>query len=228
MSKRTVKKEQSKAVKIFWKIFISLIGILLIFIAINEVALGIFGKTAIATVSTRRVGGSNNNEPPERQYDWSVDYSFMVDGNEYNGHTTHKGSAMSVNYDNQVHYYSFAPIINSIDANAIPSFGTFIMIGLGIFLLIIMNADPKKKKRIAIPSLNKTTKTVKAPSNENCEQAKDERVTMAWLMKNTTDYDDSVEEYYQNGWDINDPSWQCECGEWNEKEFCTKCGEHKK
>lgn len=54
-----------------------------------------------------------------------------------------------------------------------------------------------------------------------------ERVTLAWLMENTEEYDDSVEAYYQNGWDKDDPSWQCTCGHWSDGAFCPHCGEAK-
>jgi hypothetical protein len=54
-----------------------------------------------------------------------------------------------------------------------------------------------------------------------------ERLTLAWLMENTEDYDECVEEYYQNGWDKDDPSWQCECGHWSDGDFCIHCGQAK-
>ena len=47
---------------------------------------------------------------------------------------------------------------------------------------------------------------------------------MAWLMEHTQGYDDRMEEYYQRGWDQNDPSWQCKCKKWNTGSFCEACG----
>lgn len=217
---------KSKASKVFWRWFISIVGVILILIALSEVVLGFIGDTAVANVSTRRTGYADTGAPPNRQYEWSIDYSFNVNGKKYNGTTSAKGNAMSVEHGNIVYYYSFAPFINSINAKDVPGIFNFIMIGLGILLLVVMNKSNKKskkqKKKEKLSAYNNKIQEkniIEKGINERCG----EKVTMAWLMENQTEYDDSIEEYYQNGWDENDPSWQCSCGKWNEGDYCINC-----
>lgn len=227
MARAKVKKEPSKASKLFWRVFISLVGIALIGIAVNDVALGIVGKTAVATVSVRRVGGSDDGYAPANQYTWSIDYTFNANGKEYSGHTQHRGSAIGVDYDREVHYYAFAPWINSLDADPVPGLKTLVYVGLGVLLLVVMNR-PKKKTAKAPQGKGKSPK-IPIPADDwlqkGLQECGGDRITMAWLMENTTDYDDRVELYYQNGWDKGDPSWQCPCGKWNDKAFCSNCGQ---
>lgn len=212
------------ASKIFWRIFISLIGTALIIIAVADVSLYYFGNTSPATVHTDRFGGSLDSAP-SNQYEWSVDYTFYADGKEYSGHQTVRGSAINVKHDNEVHYFKFAPWINSLYAKPL-NIGTFVMIGLGVLLIAVMNKSSKKHNESRMTSAAHN-KFKKKPPYENDAETDKNRVTLAWLMENTTDYDDRIEEYYQKSWNIGDPSWQCGCGKWNEDNFCSKCGNKK-
>lgn len=55
-----------------------------------------------------------------------------------------------------------------------------------------------------------------------------EKLTMARLMtSNFENNDEAGEAYYSNGWDKDDPSWQCDCGFWNEENYCGNCGKSK-
>ena len=207
-----------KGTSVFWRIVISVIGILMLLIALNDISLNILGRSAVATVSTRRTGGANTGAAPERQYTWSIDYTFTADGKEYAGSTSAKGSAMSVEHGNVVKYYSFAPFINSLEAGGSPWLSSIIMGGLGVLLIVVMNG-PKKKTKLRRKAVKKEPNIIERGVKE-CGG----KVTMSWLMNNNSEYDDSIEEYYQNGWDKDDPSWQCSCGKWNDKEYCSSCG----
>ena len=69
---------------ILWRILISTVGVALILIAVVNILLFFFGDTAFASVSTRRVGGADDNRPVSQRYEWSLDYTFS----DKNG-TTH-------------------------------------------------------------------------------------------------------------------------------------------
>lgn len=141
-------KKKKKGADIFWRIFISLIGVVIITLAINEMGLLLFGKTTQATdVSTSRNYGSDSSQSPEQQYIWSVSWEFTVDGKEYKGSTVARGSAMSVKHGTRVYYYSFAPYINSLYAEEHVGFGTIVSIGIGMVLIIVMNKGKKKKNK---------------------------------------------------------------------------------
>lgn len=170
------KKEQSKISKTFWRIAISAVGIALILIAAGNLLLFIFGNTASANVSIRRFGGADDGKPVSQRYEWSMDYTFAdKDGNMHSGHTTRRGSDISVKTDSRVYYFSFAPFISTLESEAEPNIGQPLFIGIGIFLLFIMN---KKKK--------KAVSKFKAVKTSNCEKD----------VLELNDYDDSVEEIF--------------------------------
>ena len=70
------KSESNKHAKLLWRIIITAVGVALILIAVSNLALYFFGTVAPAAVSTRRVGGANDGQPPNRRYEWSVHYTF--------------------------------------------------------------------------------------------------------------------------------------------------------
>ena len=139
-------KKKSRTANIFWRIVITTTGFALIIIAICNLTLGIFGETTTGSVSTRRMGGRIDGSPVNISYKWSIDYSYSVDGKLYSGSNTYRGSDMSVDYDTMVYYFTFAPWISSLDASPVPNLGTAVYIGLGIFLIYVMNSKPKKRK----------------------------------------------------------------------------------
>lgn len=140
------KKKQSKILEVFWRITISTVGVALIVIAIVNLLLFIFGDTATATITTRRFGGADDGRPAEQRYEWVIAYTFQDrDGVSYGGHTSRRGSDTMVEVDNSVRYFNFAPYISSLESEAKPNFGQFLLIMLGFVLLYVMN---KKKKQV--------------------------------------------------------------------------------
>lgn len=168
----SIEKRQSKAAKRFWQVFISLIGVVLVLLALFNLSLFFFGETAQVKVSVRRYGGSDDGKPPDQRYQWSVDYTFTdKSGIIQSGHTTKRGSDISVKTDKSVYYFSFAPYINAPESEAKPSYPQVLYIILGSSLIFIMNRKKKKTECV---------KGVKKDVNE------------------LIDYDDSVEESFNS------------------------------
>ena len=165
-------KSKKSGTGIVGRILITLLGAVLILWAINDIGLVMWGEKApVADVNTSRTGGSDSNQPPEKQYRWSVSWTFYVDGKEYTGSATVRGSAIGVKHGRTVYYYPFAPKINSLYAKDGIGLGTVLLVALGLFLIIIVNKKPKENNRFK----GKTEKQVESE------------------MKT---YDDSVEEFY--------------------------------
>jgi len=182
MSKNKIN-NKSNSSDLFWRIIISLVGIALIFMAVVNLMLFFFGETAYANVATRRVGGATDNSSVDYRYEWSLDYTFTdKNGEQRSGHTTRRGSDMSVKTDNKVYYFPFAPAINSLDSEAKPSVSQLVLFGFGVLLIYVMNS----KK-------NKSNKSSKSKS-----KSKKKDLTNNYNVINEEieihDYDDSVEE----------------------------------
>ena len=170
------KNKQAKASNFFWRIIISTVGIALIIMAVVNLMLFFFGISTSAQITTRRYGGADDNRPVSQRYEWSVDYTFNdKDGKNHSGHTTRRGNDMAVKVENRVYYFLFAPFINSLESEAEPNIGQPLLIGIGIFLLFVMNR--KKKKGVT------KFKVVKKSNGE-------------MDVPELDDYDDSVEQVF--------------------------------
>lgn len=175
------KKEQSKSSKTFWRIAISAVGIALILMGVANLMLFIFGESTTAKITTRRYGGVVNNSSVDQRYEWSVDFTFKdKDGQTHSGHTTRRGNDMSINVENKVYYFPFAPFVNSLKSQAEPNIGQPVLIGIGIFLLLVMNRKNKKQ------SSGFKSVTTRGGEKE---------------VPNLDDYDDSVEEVFHENTD---------------------------
>jgi hypothetical protein len=138
-------KVKNKASNVFWRIFITLVGVALILLGTSRIALFFLGETTTATIETRRVGGSSDNFKPSMRYEWSVDFSFLdTDGVWHSGHTTRRGGDMGVSVEKTVYYLKAAPFINSLASEVEPNPGQLILPALGTLLILIMNRKPKK------------------------------------------------------------------------------------
>ncbi|MFZ7104551.1 MAG: hypothetical protein ACOWWO_18105 [Peptococcaceae bacterium] len=165
MSKNQNKKRENS---LFWRIAITLVGVALIWIAVSNLALYVFGETAAADVATRRVGGAGDGRPVNQRYEWSIDYTFRdKNGEEHSGHTTRRGSDISVKADSRVYYFPGAPFISTLESEARPNIGQPLFVVLGGFLIAVMNRRKKKRP---------------APAARTAQEL--------------TDYDDSVEEQF--------------------------------
>lgn len=133
-------KRQSKASKIFWRIFITALGVALIFMALVELLLYFFGEEAVANVSVRRVGGADDGRTVSQRYEWSIDYTFSdKSAVEHSGHVTRRGSDISVKTEKKVYYFTFAPFLNALEGDAKPNLSQPLYFLVGVFLIYVMN-----------------------------------------------------------------------------------------
>ena len=140
--------KKKKKSDVFWRIIVSAVGVALIAMAITNFTLFIFGTETSASVNVRRFLGADNGKPADIRYKWSVDYTFFdEDGDEYEGHSTKLGSELSVKTDNTVYYFEAAPWINALESEVKPNWRQILYLGLGVFLIYVMNPEIKKKKR---------------------------------------------------------------------------------
>lgn len=155
--------------RLFWRIVISAVGISLVLIAVSNFTLYFFGETAKADVTTRRVGGENDQYEPNQRYEWSVDYTFTdKNGAKFSGHTTRRGGDLPPKTDNRAYYFPFAPFVNALESEVQPNIGQLLFILIGIFLLVVVN---RKSNKARLVSTVRSTEDLK-------------------------DYDDSVEELF--------------------------------
>ncbi len=49
-------------------------------------------------------------------------------------------------------------------------------------------------------------------------------ITQKWLAENTLYEELAHKEYDERGWSKIDTTWGCECGQYNEGDFCERCG----
>lgn len=132
-----------------WRIGLSLLGIVLILLAICHVLLFFYGLQAYAQVSVRRQGGASDSWPADKRYSWSLDFSFTAaNGKSYNGTTTRRGSDTAVLHENTVYYFSFAPSINALEQEAKPNAGQLVYVLAGLALLWGVNRKTNRQRPI--------------------------------------------------------------------------------
>lgn len=185
---------KTKRKNIFWRIFISVIGIILILMAIGNLLLFLVGDTAVAKVSTRRYGGERQGAVNDKRYTWYIDYTFQAgNGRTYEGHLTKLGSATSVTVKRTIYYFPFAPFLNTTEDSAEPNLGQIAMIAAGIFCLVVMNRQSKTTKGLPV-------------------------------RQPVTDYDDSIEKCFYMEDDMNKFCTKCGTPLSAEDQFCPNCG----
>ena len=116
----------------------------LIIMALSNILLFFFGESVSVQVKTRRIGGADNGKPTNQRYEWAIDYTFIdKEGKLNSGHSHRRGGDMFVETESRAFYFPQAPFINSLANEVEPNIGQPILIGIGVFLLYLMN---KKKK----------------------------------------------------------------------------------
>ncbi len=135
---------KSKIKIIITRFFITLLGVAFILWGLSTILLGIYGeKTAAVITSIRREGGERN-EIIRGQYTYNISYSFKLpDGKSVDGYTKRIGDAVYLKADGKsrafVRYLSFFPFINTLEQNTKPGIGQLILVGIGCFLIFIIN-----------------------------------------------------------------------------------------
>jgi len=171
---RTSEKQAAKKRSTLPRILLTIVGIILILFTLSDLSLFLFGKLISADVSVRRFGGSDESLGDNLRYQWSVDWVFLVDGKEYQGHATQIGDPNGVDVSDEIRYFPFAPWINNLKSSTDPNPLHIIPLALGIFVVVVMNRKPAKPPA-----------SFKGKSEQQ-------------VLDSMTDYDDSVEEYYHD------------------------------
>ena len=126
------------------RLFITLLGIAFIAYGLSTIMLGFFGEKGTAVItSIRREGGERDQAIPGR-YTYNIGYTFILpNGKSIDGNTKKVGDATYLKADGKstmsVRYFSFLPYINALEKDTQPGFGQLIFVGIGCFLIFIMN-----------------------------------------------------------------------------------------
>ena len=135
---------KSKFSKLLTRLIISLLGIAFIVWGISIIMLGVFGEKATAVITHIRREGGERDESIRGKYTYNISYTFTLpDGKEMIGYTKKVGDSVYLKADGKskvaVRYFSFFPHINAMEKDTKPGFGQLIFVGLGGFLIYIIN-----------------------------------------------------------------------------------------
>lgn len=125
------------------RIFITIIGTLLVITGIIWGMLGVLGEKSTGTITdVRREQGEFDNSKSGK-YSYSIGYSFeLPNGDIVNGATKEISDGVYLKHPNTavtVRYLKAFPQINTLDKNAGFDIGKIVMIAIGGFIVIIVN-----------------------------------------------------------------------------------------
>ena len=134
----------SKLSRLLTRVLITLLGIAFITWGISTVMLGFFGIKGTAVITNIRREGGERNETIRGRYNYNISYTFKLpNGNNVNGVSKRVGNSIYLKADGKsnapVKYFPFFPYINALEQDTRPGSGQIILIGVGCFLIIIMN-----------------------------------------------------------------------------------------
>lgn len=137
-----------KAAGFVIKFFLIVFCIVNIFNLIKYAALSMFGDTAPAIDTDAEFVEFiiDEDADSDSQYRWNVAWTFEADGKIYSGSELVAGSRTNVEYGNTVHYFSFAPQINSINVSERSAPQTLFRIIFVTAIVLMMIFDGKTKK----------------------------------------------------------------------------------
>lgn len=125
------------------RIFISIIGIMLILYGIVWSMLGILGEKSSGLITDVRREMGELNTPKSGSYVYNISYSFeLPDGSLVHGVVKEISDGVYIKHPNThvaVRYLKFFPHINTLEQAAGFDIGKVVMILLGIFLMVIVN-----------------------------------------------------------------------------------------
>jgi hypothetical protein len=130
--------------RIIPRIFITLLGIGLIFMGMSHIMLGFAGKSVSAVITEiRREGGERTDGKPGR-YTYNISYTFTLpDGKEVNGFTKQIRDSVYLKADGtvtvRVRYFPFFPFINAMEQEAGLGVGQVILVFTGGLLILLIN-----------------------------------------------------------------------------------------
>ncbi len=130
------------------RILMTLLGAALILWSAGNLALGLFGERASATVThIRREGGERAEAVPNR-YTYNISYTFLLpDGREIHGVTKQIRDAVYLKADGTgritVRYAQALPYLNAPEEDTRFGRRTLIVTAAGVFLIVQMNRKHK-------------------------------------------------------------------------------------
>ncbi len=204
-----------------WRIFLSVVCIMGIYIISTMVALNLFGVKSMATLDGTDMTYEDRRGDKDLMHRITVSYHFYVHGKKYHntvvyrsGETLIKLMGTSKHGNINIRYLRAFPYISNLEKQVrferkSDFFYSLLAIVFLSYLFCFVNG--------IISSTQKKSKGVNSFGSR--------RITMAKLMENGhTEYDELTQEYYEQGWNKDDPSWKCDCGHWNDSLFCHSCG----
>ena len=127
--------------KIATKIFLVLMGLILITYAVGTPLLKFFGVHTIGTITDIRRQGGERDQTIRNQYNYGVGYYFILpDGQRIEGGTTVVGNSYNAGIAKgpvAVCYLKFFPRISILEKDTNISVSNFILSGVGILLIVL-------------------------------------------------------------------------------------------
>ena len=142
--------KKKKISGVFAYVLITFIGVAFVAWGLILPVLRIAGERGTAVIDTvRREMGERNEVIPNR-YTYNIGYTFTLpSGKKIGGFSRRIGNAVyfkaSGSSTAPVRYFSFFPYINALEEDTEPNYRHLILIGAGVFLILVMRR-PKKKR----------------------------------------------------------------------------------
>jgi len=133
-----------KIFKLLTRLLITLLGIAFIAWGISTIMLGYFGVKETAVITNIRREDGERNEAIRGRFTYIISYTFTLpNGDNVDGFTKRVGNATYLKADGKsktsVKYFSFFPYINALEQDTKPGISQLILVGIGFFLIFIMN-----------------------------------------------------------------------------------------
>ena len=134
------------------RILLSILGAAMIALGVGRLALGVVGEHGTAVItSVRRQGGELTTAGKPGRYFYHIGYSFnLPDGRIVDGWTARVGDSTYIKAYGKstipVRYLKVLPQVNAPESSTRLSIGQPVLIGAGIFLIVVMNRDMNRKK----------------------------------------------------------------------------------
>lgn len=131
-----------KTSNIFFRIFISIIGIGFILWGIGTITLGVIGEKSIGVITNVRREGGEISSGKSGRYTYIISYTFpLPGGKKVDGYSRKISDSIFVKTPNtitKVRYLKAFPRINVLEEETNPSIGQFVFIFIGGFLIYVM------------------------------------------------------------------------------------------
>ncbi len=143
---------KKKNVDWIMQILLTLLGVGFILRGIFLLLLAVAGEQEFALITDiRRQGGRHNGTYPN-QYTYIISYCFTLpDGKNVDAFSTKIGNAVYIKANGRstipVRYFSFFPELCALEEDTKPGIGQLLYIGVGCFLIKVMNAGKKRHSR---------------------------------------------------------------------------------